>query len=214
MRMTAVQLLLWSVAGPLLFLAALYGQLLYRFTVPPAADISVPAWPASVPPAERQQLLAARLTLLDRFKLLLAGRAGLEQLQQLLTEDCRFEDPTQLLIGREEIALLLLDLSPRYVEDIEFEVHAVHHAPHLLLVDWTLNIQTKVFGLNLALPMRTHLYLEGEGGGEQVFRIKEEWWGKELLNPRTTLRVLGDLHNQLRRFNGYLLVKGIQSGYV
>ena len=48
----------------------------------------------------------------------------------------------------------------------------------------------------------------------EPFKIKEEWWGKEHLSAKTTIGFIGDLHSQLRRFTGYLVIKGIQNGYV
>ena len=192
----------------------MYGQTAYRCAVQPASSISVPKWSSSMSKEGRHELLTARLELLEEFKLALAGKSSPEKLESILTEDCMFEDVTQKFVNRDEIALFLLHLCPRYVEDIEFEVHSVHHSPHILLLDWTLHIAIKFMNLQISLPMRTHLYLQVEEGREQIFKIKEEWWGKEHLSAKTTIGFIGDLHSQLRRFTGYLVIKGIQNGYV
>ena len=212
--MTIWQIIVWSFAGPFLFLLAMYGQTAYRCAVQPASPISIPKWPGSTTKEERHELLTSRLELVEEFKLALAGKLSQEKLENILTDDCMFEDVTLKFNNRDELAVFLLDLCPRYVEDIEFEVHSVHHSPHIMLLDWTLHITTKMMNYQVHLPMRTHLYLQEEEGREQVFRIKEEWWGKEHLTAKTTIGFIGDLHSQLRRFTGYLMIQGIKKGYV
>lgn len=94
----------------------------------------------------------------------------------------------------------------RYLTNGEFVVHSEHHAPHEIVMDWTMTLTTTwAPTFPLSLRMRTHIMLEPSSNNkEKIFRVFEEWNGNKQLNEKTTLPLLGKIHRALRRFVGIM----------
>lgn len=73
-----------------------------------------------------------------------------------LTDDFIWEDPTMKLIGKDEFEDMM-GLS-KYVSDVEFEVLSERHSTHEMLLDWKLKV-SEAFHFQICLFKLENFYL-------------------------------------------------------
>ena len=100
------------------------------------------------------------------------GKAPNDFVTKRLTKDFTFEDPMGLYVGQSEFAELY-KIVKASVSNLDFSIKGEYHGPHEIIMDWTMHLTMKPFGMKMDLPMRTNILLEpAEKGGQQekIFR--------------------------------------------
>ena len=126
------------ILGPLLIYFILMGHVAYQ-TFKSPSELDVPAWPSQATAQEKNAIIASRKPIIKDLMDVCAGKNG-KFAQQYATEDVEFEDPMQRFIGFKEVSQFL-SVPVRHIKNAEFEIHGEHHAPHEIIMDWTIKVR-------------------------------------------------------------------------
>lgn len=205
-----------AILGPILVYLILWIHMVYHIGFKEPNPLSVPSWPAAANAKDKEAIIAARKPVIREFMDFVGGKNP-EFFKQRATDDIDWEDPFERLTGIVEVDGLAR-LWTRWVKSADITVHKEHHAPHEIIMDWTIK-STLVFlpSFPTSIRMRSHILMEPSetkvGDPEKVFRVYEEWGGNPLMNEKTlSPTMLGTIHSKLRKFHGYMITQGIKYG--
>lgn len=202
--------------GPILIYFILVAHVAFQVGFKEPEALAVPTWPTGTNPQDKEAIILARKPTIGKFMDFLDGHNA-DFFKERCTEDIDWEDPFERFTAIEEVDAFAR-LATRWVKNTDIQVHGEHHAPHEVIMEWTLKTTLSFLpSFPMSMKMRTHILFEPSteniGGTEKVFRIYEEWNGIRLLNEKTiSPAFFGKVHSKLRKFHGYMVTNGIKYG--